>query len=106
MQSQGSSIAQESPAVARGRRLLGRKVRIGIIDGRRITGYFRCMDKQGNIILRDAVETRPCTAGDAYERTPSDDLDERHLGLVLIPASRRASCEVYGPLEAGSDSED
>ena len=47
-----------SDFVAHVRKLLFRWMLVGIRDGRFFLGTFHCMDKQGNIILQDAVEYR------------------------------------------------
>ncbi|KAL2341113.1 hypothetical protein Fmac_009053 [Flemingia macrophylla] len=79
-------------AVSRARKLLFRRMLVGIKDGRFFLGSFYCMDKQGNIILQDAVEyrsTRQCS--------PSP-MEQRCLGLILIPSSCRTSCHVDSSL--------
>ncbi|KAG6520010.1 uncharacterized protein LOC122051048 [Zingiber officinale] len=81
------SGSDESPAVAQLRKLLFRRILIGASDGRFFLGTFHCIDKQGNIILQDAVEYRHTRrSGD-----PSP-MEQRCLGLILIPASCRTSC--------------
>ncbi|KAL4563458.1 hypothetical protein LXL04_027501 [Taraxacum kok-saghyz] len=57
-------------------------------DGRFFMGGFYCMDKQGNIILQDAVEYR------ATRRSSPSPMEQRGLGLILIPSSCRISCHV------------
>jgi small nuclear ribonucleoprotein (snRNP)-like protein len=45
-----------SPAVAKLLKLLFRRMRVGVKDGRYFLGRFHCIDKQGNTILQDAGE--------------------------------------------------
>ncbi|XP_044962201.1 uncharacterized protein LOC123413325 [Hordeum vulgare subsp. vulgare] len=71
------------------RKLLFRRMLVGVNDGRYFLGLFHCVDKQGNIILQDAVEYRS-----ARRSSPSAPKEERCLGLILIPASCRSSCHV------------
>ncbi|MED6171259.1 hypothetical protein PIB30_039157 [Stylosanthes scabra] len=85
----GSSLA-----VTRARKLVFRRMLVGIKDGRFFLGGFYCIDKQGNIILQDAVEYRP-TRRSSSSPSPSP-LEQRCLGLILIPASCRATCHGYG----------
>ncbi|GJM95956.1 hypothetical protein PR202_ga12752 [Eleusine coracana subsp. coracana] len=54
--------SSNSPAVAKLRKLLFRRMLIGVKDGRYFLGLFHCIDKQGNIILQDAVEYRSARA--------------------------------------------
>ncbi|ERN09728.1 hypothetical protein AMTR_s00029p00228490 [Amborella trichopoda] len=82
-----------SSASNRVRRLLFRKMLIGVSDGRFFVGGFHCLDKQGNIILQDAVEFRP-----GHSTRPSP-VEQRCLGLVLIPSSCRISCHVDFSIE-------
>ncbi|KAK1277770.1 hypothetical protein QJS04_geneDACA022168 [Acorus gramineus] len=83
----------ESPNVHQLRKLLYRRMMVGVNDGRFFAGSFNCIDKQGNIILQDALEYRPvrCSSPSPYE--------QRCLGLILIPASCRTSCHVEASLE-------
>lgn len=83
--SERSSGDDESSAVAQLRKLLFRRMLIGVSDGRFFLGTFHCIDKQGNIILQDAVEYRNA-------RPSPSPMDQRCLGLILIPASCRTSC--------------
>ncbi|XP_020235594.1 uncharacterized protein LOC109815314 [Cajanus cajan] len=75
-------------AVSRARKLLFRRILVGIKDGRFFLGSFYCIDKQGNIILQDAVEYRS-----TRQSSPSP-MEQRCLGLILIPSSCRTSCHV------------
>ncbi|MED6153506.1 hypothetical protein PIB30_102609 [Stylosanthes scabra] len=82
-----------SSAVTRARKLVFRRMLVGIKDGRFFLGGFYCIDKQGNIILQDAVEYRP-TRRSSSSPSPSP-LEQRCLGLILIPASCRATCHKF-----------
>lgn len=70
------------------RRLLHQKMLIGVNDGRFFTGLLYCIDKQGNILLQDAVEYQN------INKSNSSPMDQRYLGLILIPFSCRISCYV------------
>ncbi|KAK4254559.1 hypothetical protein QN277_009924 [Acacia crassicarpa] len=77
-----------SDRVNRVKKLLFRRMLVGIKDGRFFLGGFYCMDKQGNIILQDAVEYR------STRRSSPSPMEQRCLGLILIPSSCRISCHV------------
>ncbi|KAL5977386.1 hypothetical protein ACLOJK_021732 [Asimina triloba] len=74
-----------SPLGSRIRKLLFRKMLVGVNDGRFFLGGFHCMDKQGNIILQDAVEYR------STRKSSPSPMEQRCLGLILIPSSCRSS---------------
>ncbi|GAV75032.1 LSM domain-containing protein [Cephalotus follicularis] len=82
-----------SDLVGRVRKLLFRRMLVGIRDGRFFLGTFHCIDKQGNIILQDAVEYRN------IRRSSSSPMEQRCLGLILIPSSCRTSCHVDSAIE-------
>ncbi|XP_072954055.1 uncharacterized protein [Typha angustifolia] len=84
----GVLAGNSSPLVARLRKLLFRRMLIGVTDGRFFLGLFHCIDKQGNIILQDAVEYRSTC------RSSPSPMEQRCLGLILIPAACRSSCHV------------
>ncbi|CAN6193511.1 unnamed protein product, partial [Urochloa humidicola] len=86
------AAGSSSPAVAKLRKLLFRRMLIGVNDGRYFLGLFHCIDKQGNIILQDAVEYRSA-------RHSSPPTEQRCLGLILIPAACRSSCDVDCSIE-------
>ncbi|QHO52804.1 Small nuclear ribonucleoprotein [Arachis hypogaea] len=73
------AVGEGSDAVRRARKLLFRRMLVGIKDGR----FFL-----GNIILQDAVEYR------TTRRSSPSPLEQRCLGLILIPPSCRATCHV------------
>ncbi|KAG5406722.1 hypothetical protein IGI04_012841 [Brassica rapa subsp. trilocularis] len=86
-----ASTSEESSgldAIARVRKLLFRQMLVGIKDGRFFLGSFHCIDKQGNILLQDAVEYR------SIRRSSPSPTEQRCLGMILIPASCRTSCHV------------
>lgn len=84
----GSSDSLETDRVSRVRKLLFRQMLVGIKDGRFFLGNFYCMDKQGNIILQDTVEYR------STRRSSPSPMEQRCIGLILIPSSCRTSCHV------------
>ncbi|GLU22648.1 hypothetical protein SLE2022_387090 [Rubroshorea leprosula] len=93
MESADGSNPSSSDAVSRVSKLLFRRMLVGIKDGRFFLGNFHCMDKQGNIILQDAVEYR------STRRTSPSPMEQRCLGLILIPSSCRTSCHVDCSIE-------
>ncbi|GFP81167.1 small nuclear ribonucleoprotein-associated protein b [Phtheirospermum japonicum] len=66
---------------------------VGIKDGRFFVGTFYCIDKQGNIILQDAVEYR------STRRSSPSPMEHRVVGLILVPFSCRTSCHVDCSIE-------
>ncbi|CAJ1962162.1 unnamed protein product [Sphenostylis stenocarpa] len=87
-----AGISDGSTAVSRARKLLFRRMLVGIKDGRFFLGSFYCIDKQGNIILQDAVEYR-CT-----RQSSPFPMEQRCLGLILIPSSCRSTCHIGSSL--------
>lgn len=73
--------------VKKARRLLYRRLKVGVEDGRLFVGKFHCLDKQGNIILYDTVEFRNVSTGAGFTL-----VEQGVLGMVLIPARCRTSC--------------
>lgn len=90
--SDGSNL-NSSDLVTRVRNLLYRRMLVGIKDGRFFLGTFHCIDKQGNIILQDTVEYR------STRRSSPSPMEQRCLGLILIPSSCRSSCHVDCSIE-------
>lgn len=88
------------PIVRKARRLLYRRFKVGVEDGRMFVGKFHCLDKQGNIILYDTVEFRNVPGAGGVGMAPAE---QRSLGLVLIPARCRTSCHVECSLEEKMD---
>eukprot|EP00262_Sarcandra_glabra_P011814 TRINITY_DN2911_c0_g6_i1.p1 TRINITY_DN2911_c0_g6~~TRINITY_DN2911_c0_g6_i1.p1 ORF type:complete len:125 (-),score=9.75 TRINITY_DN2911_c0_g6_i1:81-455(-) len=84
---------KSSPLVSQVQKLLFRRMLIGVNDGRFFLGSFHCIDKQGNIILQDAVEYR------SISRSSPSPMEQRCLGLILIPSSCRSSCHVDCSIE-------
>ncbi|KAF2305458.1 hypothetical protein GH714_005495 [Hevea brasiliensis] len=91
--SSDGSNPKSSSLVSRVKKLLFRKMLVGIKDGRFFLGTFHCIDKQGNIILQDAVEYR------STRRSSPSPMEQRCLGLILIPSSCRTSCHVDCSIE-------
>ncbi|KDP37995.1 hypothetical protein JCGZ_04638 [Jatropha curcas] len=91
--SSDGSNPNSSSLVSRVRKLLFRRMLVGIKDGRFFLGMFHCIDKQGNIILQDAVEYR------STRRSSPSPMEQRCLGLILIPSSCRTSCHVDCSIE-------
>ncbi|KAK9131531.1 hypothetical protein Sjap_012018 [Stephania japonica] len=88
-----SMVHTEKPNVSLVKKLLFRRMLVGVKDGRFFVGAFHCMDKQGNIILQDAVEYR------STRRSSPSPMEHRSLGLILIPSSCRSSCHVDFSIE-------
>ena len=78
----------EGANVSEVRQHLDSPLRVGLTDGRVIVGKFVCLDKQRNILLVEAQESRLVAAvsGDVPERA------KRHLGIVLVPRRWVATC--------------
>ncbi|KAK7303096.1 hypothetical protein RJT34_13997 [Clitoria ternatea] len=85
--------SEGSDSVSRVKKLLFRRMLVGIKDGRFFLGSFYCIDKQGNIILQDTVEYRS-----TRQSSPSP-MEQRCLGLILIPSSCRTSCHVDSSID-------
>ncbi|XP_062073944.1 uncharacterized protein LOC133778137 isoform X2 [Humulus lupulus] len=96
MEGQVEKVSNEAPkfeSVNRAKKLVHRRMLVGIKDGRFLLGNFHCMDKQGNIILQDSVEYR------STRRSSPSPMEQRCLGLILIPFSSRSSCHVDCSIE-------
>ncbi|XP_021734446.1 small nuclear ribonucleoprotein-associated protein N [Chenopodium quinoa] len=87
------SNSSKLSAIDKVRKLLFRRMLVGVNDGRFFMGNFHCMDKQGNIILQDAVEFR------SVRRSSPSPMEQRGLGLILIPSSCRISCHIDSSVE-------
>ncbi|KAK9714362.1 hypothetical protein RND81_06G088500 [Saponaria officinalis] len=85
---QSPSNSNDMNPVAWVKKLLFRRMLVGVNDGRFFMGNFHCMDKQGNIILQDAIEFR------SVRRSSPSPMEQRGLGLILIPSSCRTTCHV------------
>lgn len=118
----GAEAMTTNPLVRKARKLLFRRLRVGVEDSRVFIGKFHCLDKQGNIILYDTVEYRQISPPPSTTTTSSSSssagsdgqsssgsappaatdsatTEQRSLGLVLIPARCRTSCHVECSLE-------
>mmetsp|Transcript_15499 Transcript_15499/g.22809 ORF Transcript_15499/g.22809 Transcript_15499/m.22809 type:complete len:122 (-) Transcript_15499:113-478(-) len=69
------------------KKLLGRELRTTLSDGRFVVGNFKCVDRLKNIILSEAVETRPPESADQESSV-------RNLGLVMVPGKHLIKVEV------------
>jgi small nuclear ribonucleoprotein (snRNP)-like protein len=75
--------------------LRARGVQVQVTDGRVFVGRFHCLDPQGNLLLSQTVEHRRSEGAH-----PS--VEERSLGLVLVPVAHRVSaCFEVSLAEAG-----
>ncbi|KAJ1618197.1 hypothetical protein T492DRAFT_1094633 [Pavlovales sp. CCMP2436] len=72
---------EKDPSLALVRASLDGPLRVGLSDGRLLTGTFLCLDRQRNILMRDTMETRP-----------ESEQPERRVGLVLVPFAHVTSC--------------
>uniref|UniRef100_A0A7R9YU88 Sm domain-containing protein n=1 Tax=Chlamydomonas euryale TaxID=1486919 RepID=A0A7R9YU88_9CHLO len=82
-------MAADDP-VARVRKLLYRRLRVVLADGRTLLGDLQAFDKQGNLILGATRETVSTSSGRKEERT---------IGIVLIPRDQQKAVELEGTLE-------
>ncbi|KAI3800753.1 hypothetical protein L1987_28847 [Smallanthus sonchifolius] len=83
----------DKSSISHVKKLLFRRMLVGVSDGRFFLGAFYCMDKQGNIILQDAVEYRNT------RRSSPSPMEQRGLGLILIPFACRTSCHVDSSID-------
>ena len=84
-----TTSADDHPAVIAVRERIDNLLRVGLTDGRVIIGKFVCLDKQRNVLLVEARESRPVAPtveGDVPERA------SRHIGIVLVPRRWIVSC--------------
>lgn len=56
-----------------------------LVSGRELQGDFACLDKQGNLIFANTTENIT---------TPAGAVEERLMGLVLIPIEQQKMIEV------------
>uniref|UniRef100_K4CKK2 LSM domain-containing protein n=1 Tax=Solanum lycopersicum TaxID=4081 RepID=K4CKK2_SOLLC len=80
--------ANNSKYVSHVKKLLYRRILFGTSDGRFFLSTFYYNDKQGNIILQDAIEYR------STKRSAPSPMEQRVLCLILIPYSCRKTCHV------------
>ncbi|XP_011096591.1 uncharacterized protein LOC105175738 [Sesamum indicum] len=94
-QVESSDVSKQTTSkyVTQAKKLIHRRMLVGIKDGRFFVGIFYCMDKQGNIILQDALEYR------STRRSSPSPMEHRGVGLILIPFSCRTSCHVDCSIE-------
>ena len=89
---------EKRKAMTMASRLLRRRIRIRLTDGRVLIGNLQCLDKQGNILLANAVEIRKKQVSCLNTQTAGSAInagwDERMVGLVIIPPQHRKTCEV------------
>lgn len=103
LQKGGPVVWAGKPILKRARKVLYRRLRVGVEDGRVFVGKFHCLDKQGNIILYDTVEFRHIPGVAESEGKNLPPMEQRSLGLVLIPARCRTSCSVECSLDEQLD---
>ena len=65
--------------------LLPMHVQVVLRDGRVLWGDFQSFDKQGNLILGQTHESVATSTGK---------VEERHMGMVLIPHEQQAKVEL------------
>lgn len=80
-QSDTINTEQEREALVQARKLLYKRFKVVVKDGRVLIGEFLCIDKQANLIL-----------GNTYQQVQGE--KERPIGQVLVPALQRKSCHV------------
>ena len=81
----------EPDSVREARAFIGATVRITISDGRRLTGRLECLDKELNMVLKQATESRPSDPDGDQALAASS---ERSVGLIMIPGAHVVKCEV------------
>eukprot|EP00803_Ostreobium_quekettii_P001474 evm.model.scf_100EXC.5 EVM.evm.TU.scf_100EXC.5 scf_100EXC:42726-44154(-) len=82
----GDKTLEEDP-VGRTRKLLYKRLRVRVKDGRVLIGEFHCIDHAGNIILANTYEELLGSPGTAVTQ-------DRFLGLVMVPPNIRTECHV------------
>ena len=97
-QSNFESELEIRESVCKVRKLLNRRMRVMVTDGRIFEGTLSCLDKQGNLLLNNATEfSRRELQVSKTSLTPLADskprFDQRSLGLILIPKHARTSCQ-------------
>ena len=75
-------------------RLIGRRVRIVLKDGRTLSGTLTCVDPQANLVLGETV-----TLGGGGDN--DDSAGDHAIGTVIVPAAQRVSTAVE--VEAGEE---
>lgn len=69
---------------------VGGVMQVVLRDGRVLFGDFQSVDKQGNIILGRTEESVTTCTGK---------MEERHMGVVLIPREHQRTVELQGTIE-------
>ena len=77
---------REHPAIARVRCMMGREIRVKVVDGRVFVGRFECYDKQGNILMEDAMST---TLDDPEGTEP-----HAYRGMIIIQKQHRVETQL------------
>jgi len=74
--------------------LVNKRVFVHLDDGRTVQGFLTCLDKQGNIILSNAVEGEPKRLIELEGGREKVEVKARtrQVGTVLIPRELRVSC--------------
>lgn len=75
-----SNSSQAPPGIVKIRDWLGKRFLIEIKDKRTFQGEFKCVDRQGNIILADTIETK---------------IDSRPIGWVVISIDQVVKIQVF-----------
>lgn len=74
-------------------RLIGRRLRIVLKDGRTLSGTLTCVDPQANLVLGETVTLGGGEGDDAA--------GDHAIGTVIVPAAQRVSSAVE--VEAGEE---
>ena len=88
--------SKSTPNIEKLRELLGRRLQVEVVDGRKFIGTACCFDNQRNIVMNMCIEHRKTKISDGIKwkvnvaishHTARDEYreDTRQLGLVLIP---------------------
>lgn len=96
-QSNSDSEPDTRESIQKVRKLLNRRMRVVVTDGRVFEGSLSCLDKQGNLLLNNATEFSPRVETASSASLLGEDSkprsDQRSLGLILIPKHARTSCQ-------------
>lgn len=104
-------MSAAADALARARGLVDRRLWVRLRDGREVVGLLQCFDKQGNLILGNAVETSPNGPETNADRKVREHtlyaagVRRRHAGTVMIPPHFRIACFAEVPAEDGGESQ-
>eukprot|EP00775_Hariotina_reticulata_P003618 gene3618-biopygen5312 len=92
MQQLGQQLQQkQQPSVAKAKQLLYRRLKVVLTSGRVIEGDLACLDKQGNLILGNAVEHIAIGSSDLGNGSSSGSAHplQTSLGMVLVPKAEQ-----------------